>query len=63
MNLMNLEVVRETPSLEIVPKETQDSLIRMMSMTKGSTQSSMPSVGDASEIPKLPWTLMPKKDA
>jgi len=62
MNLTNLEVVRASPWFEALPKETQDSIIRMMSTTKESTQSSMPPVGDALEIPKLPQVSRPKKD-
>jgi len=54
MNLTNLEAMRASPWFEALPKETNDSLIRMMSTTKGATQSSTLLVGDALEIPKLP---------
>lgn len=62
MNLTNLEAVRASPWFEILPKETEDSLIRMMSTTKGATRSSTLPIGDALEIPKSPWPLRPKKD-
>jgi len=62
MNLTNLEVVRVSLWFETLLKETQDSLIRMMSTNKGSTQSSTLPVGDAPEIAKSPQTPRPKKD-
>ena len=61
-NLMNLETVKASPWFEALPKDTQDSLIRRMTRTRGVAQSSTLPVGDTPEIPKSPWTPRPKKD-
>lgn len=59
---MNEEVVRASPWFEALLKDTHESLIRLMSTTKGAPESSTPPVGDAPEIRKSPRMLRPKKD-
>ena len=59
---MNEEVVRASSWFEALPKDTQESLIRIVSTTKGAMWSPTPPIGDALEIPKSPQTLSPKKD-
>jgi len=62
MNLVNEEVIRASLWFEALPRDTEESLIIIMSTTKGDAQSPMPPVGDALEISKSPQMLRPKKD-
>lgn len=61
-NLMNLETVKSSLWFEALLKDIQESLIRIMTTTRGAAQSSTPLVGDAPKIPKSPWMPRPKKD-
>lgn len=51
---MNVEIVRASSWFEALPKDTRESLIKIMTTTWVATQSSTPPVGDAPKIPKFP---------